>query len=153
MSGFYQLPSSEYLNKYTKQTRSSFHDRYKECIVSYKYSTTNSAFEQHLLDNGHLFGPNEEIMGTLHFTRKRTYMNNFENSYIYCESVKDHQINGKTTPRTKKIFVIIVHYETTAHSDHYIEYGSATGVHPWTTNAVPYHTTVAATFLQHNSHI
>ena len=82
--------------------------------------------------------------------KKGRYMNKYENSYIYCESVKDNQINGKTTPRTNKIFYIRVHYETTEHSGHYIDYGSATGVHPWTTNAAPYHTTVAATFLQHN---
>jgi len=54
---------------------------YEERIGSYKYSTTNSAFAQHLLDNGHSFGPNEEIIGTLHFAKKGRFMNNFENSY------------------------------------------------------------------------
>jgi thermostable 8-oxoguanine DNA glycosylase len=99
------------LKNYTKQTRRSFHDRYKECISSYKYSTTNSAYVQHLLGNGHSMGHNEEIMGTLHFAEKGRFMNNFENSYIYHESVKDVQINGKTTARTNRILCIIVYYD------------------------------------------
>jgi hypothetical protein len=62
------------LKNYTEQTGSSFHDRYKKCIASYKYSTTNSAFAQQLLDNGYSFSPNEEIMGTLQFAKKGRFM-------------------------------------------------------------------------------
>jgi hypothetical protein len=62
------------LKNYTEQTGSSFRDRYKKGITSYKYSTTNSDFAQHLLDNGYSFGPNKEIMGTLQFAKKGRFM-------------------------------------------------------------------------------
>jgi len=62
------------LKNYTEQTRSSFYDRYKKRIASYKFSTTNSAFAQQHLENGYSFGPNEEIMGTLQFAKKGRFM-------------------------------------------------------------------------------
>jgi len=44
-----------------------FTERYKE---SCNYSKTNSAFVQHLRDNGHSHGPKQEIVETLHFAKK-----------------------------------------------------------------------------------
>jgi len=39
-------------------------------------------FAQHFQDNGHSFGPIEQIMDTLHYVKKGKFMNSLENFYI-----------------------------------------------------------------------
>lgn len=53
----------------------------------FKYQ--NSAFAKHLHDTGHLSGPVECFMDTLHFVNKRKLMNSLEKFCIYSDSKKN----------------------------------------------------------------
>ena len=48
----------------------------------------------------------------LHYVRNVKYMNSLEKFYIYNESMKNNQINEKSTYGTNKIFDVKVCYES-----------------------------------------
>jgi hypothetical protein len=56
--------------KYVGQTGRSFRVRFKEHFRDYKYGNNKSKFAQNVLENGHSFGPIDDIMEVLYTTKK-----------------------------------------------------------------------------------
>ena len=56
-NGVYQLKCPTCPNKYTGQTGRPFRVRFHEHYNDYKYANNKSKFAQHVLDEGHSFGP------------------------------------------------------------------------------------------------
>jgi len=69
-SVIYQITCPTCSMKYTGQTGRSFYIRFREHLCDFKYGYGKSRFAQHLLENRHAIGPMEDIMDTIHFTRK-----------------------------------------------------------------------------------
>jgi hypothetical protein len=63
---------------------------------------------QHLLDNGHSIGPIEDIMETIHFTKRGQIMDTLERFHIFREAQIENQINNRLTVRLNIIFDVIV---------------------------------------------
>jgi hypothetical protein len=94
--------------KYTGQTRRSFSTRFQEHLRDFKHGNGKSRFTQHLLENGHAFGPMEDIMDITHFTSKGWLMNTLEKFYIFCKTRLYNHINDKSTVKHNIIFDTIV---------------------------------------------
>ena len=69
-SGIYQLTCPSCDKTYTGQTGRSFQTRFREHKYDYKYMHRKSKYAQHLLDEGHSFGPMEETMHIIQYARK-----------------------------------------------------------------------------------
>jgi hypothetical protein len=82
-SGVYQITCPTCNTKYTGQIGRSFNTRFQEHFRDFKHGNGKSKFAQHVLGNGHAFGPIEEIMDTVHFTNKGRLMNAIEGFYIF----------------------------------------------------------------------
>ena len=67
-----------------------------------------SKFAQHLLDEGHDFGPMEDIMDIIQFENKGRMMDTSEKFYIYELICRGSQINDKLTVQRNPIFETIV---------------------------------------------
>jgi hypothetical protein len=73
-SRIYQLTCPTCKIKYIGQTSSSFKTRFQEHFRDFKHGNRKSSFAQHLLDNGHSTGPIEDVMETIHVTKKGQMM-------------------------------------------------------------------------------
>ena len=72
-----------------------FHEHYND----YKYANNKSKFAQHVLDEGHSFGPMTNIMDIIHIEKKGRMLDTLEKYYIYRETQNGNQINDKLTFR------------------------------------------------------
>jgi hypothetical protein len=52
------------------QTGRPFRIRFREHYNDYKYANNRSKFAQHIIDEGHSFGPMNDIMGIIHVAKK-----------------------------------------------------------------------------------
>ena len=109
-SGIYQLTCPTCDKKYTGQTGRSFQIRFREHKPHYKYMCRKSKHAQHLLDEGHTFGPMEEVMHVIQYARKGRMMNEMENFHIYDTTIRGVQINDKMTVQETPIFDIILRH-------------------------------------------
>jgi hypothetical protein len=107
-SGVYQLTCPTCKEKYIGQTGRSFKTRFHEHFRDFKFRNRKSSFAQHLLDNGHSIGPIEDIMETIHITKKGQLMDSMERVYIYREGQIENQINDRLTVKPNIIFDVIV---------------------------------------------
>ena len=71
-----------------------------------------SKFAQHLLDEGHKFGPIENIMDIIHFAKKGRMLDALQRFYIYEVTHKGIQINDKLTVQKNRIFETLVRHHT-----------------------------------------
>ena len=69
-----------------------------------------SGFAQHLLDEGHTFGPMENIMDVVHYAKKGRMMDTLEKFHIYEVTQRDIQINDKLTIQRNPIFDTLVRH-------------------------------------------
>jgi hypothetical protein len=71
-SGVYHLECSTCNKKYVGQTGRPFPFRIRFCkhYNDYKYANNRSKFAQHIIDEGHSFGPMNDMMGIMHNTKK-----------------------------------------------------------------------------------
>jgi hypothetical protein len=69
---------------------------------------SKSKFAQHVLEEGHSFGPMDKIMDPIYITKKGGLLNALEKYYIYKETQKDNQINDKHTIIYNPIFEAIL---------------------------------------------
>jgi hypothetical protein len=92
------------LKKYIGQTGCPFHIRFREHYRDYKYANNKSKFPQHVLEEGHKFGPMTDIMDILHVTNKGRMLDTMEKFYIYRETQLGNQINDKLTVQSNPIF-------------------------------------------------
>jgi hypothetical protein len=74
----------------------------------YKHAHNRSKFAQHVLEEGHNFGPMNEIMEVIHVARKGKMLDMLEKFYIYKETKHGNQINDKLTFPSNPIFEILV---------------------------------------------
>jgi hypothetical protein len=109
-SGIYQLSCPTCNKKYIGQTGRSFQVRFREHLHDYKYMCRKSGFAQHLLDEGHTFGPMENIMDIIHYAKKGKMMDALERFHIYEASQKGIQINDKSTIQRNPIFDTLVRH-------------------------------------------
>ena len=82
---------------YTGQTGRPFRVRYREHYNDFKYSNNRSTFAQHFINEGHSFGPMDEILNIIHYERKGKMLDTLENFYIYRETKNGNQINDRLT--------------------------------------------------------
>jgi hypothetical protein len=81
---------------------------FKEHVASFKTSSYNSKFAQHLLDNGYAIGHIEDIMAVWHITNTGPSLNTLEKYCNYKEIKQETQIIDKQT--VNDIFNVIVQY-------------------------------------------
>jgi hypothetical protein len=75
----------------------SFDTQFKEHVSSFRTSSNNSKFAQHLLDNGYGIGPMEDIMEVWHIINTCLCLNTLEKYCNYRETKKETQIYDKQT--------------------------------------------------------
>jgi hypothetical protein len=107
-NGVYQLKCPTCKKKYVGQTGRSFRTRFKEHQRDYKYANNKSKFVQHVIEEGHAFGPMEDIMNVIHIEKKGKMLDTLEKYYIYKETKKGNQINDKLTVQANPIFDTLV---------------------------------------------
>jgi len=100
----YQFIFPTCLKKYIGQTDRPFHIRFREHYKDYKYANNKSKFAQHILEEGHSFGPINEIMDTLQAAKKGRMLDTLKRFYIYRETHFGNQINDKLTVQSNPIF-------------------------------------------------
>jgi hypothetical protein len=71
-----------------------------------KHGSGKSKFAQHVIENGHAFGPIEGIMDTVHFANKGRLMNAIEGFYIFRETKLNNELNDKLTAKPSVIFTL-----------------------------------------------
>jgi hypothetical protein len=70
--------------------------RSKEHRRAFYSNTPSFSFAQHLLDEGHPFGPIHEIMQVLHHQSKGPHLNTMEKFYIFAEYTDRSHLNDGT---------------------------------------------------------
>jgi hypothetical protein len=94
-NGVYQLECPTCNKKYIGQTRQLFTTRFREHYNDFKYGNNKSKFAQHITEEGHNFGPMNEIMKVVHIKKKGKMLDTLEKFYI-CKEIKlGNQINDK----------------------------------------------------------
>jgi hypothetical protein len=109
-SGIYQLSCPMCDKKYIGQTGRPFHVRFREHQHDYSYMCKKSKFAQHLLDEGHKFGPMESIMDVIQYAKKGRMMDALERFHIYALTHRGTQINDKLTIQKNPIFETLVRH-------------------------------------------
>jgi hypothetical protein len=107
-NGVYQLECPTCNKKYIGQTGRPFRVRFREHYNDYRHEHNRSKFAQHVLEEGHSFGPMNEVMKVVHFARKGKMLDTLERFYIYKEAKQGNQINDKLTFQINPIFEAIV---------------------------------------------
>ena len=64
-----------------------------------------------MLDEGHDFGPMEDIMDVIQYANKGKFMDTIEIFHIYELTSKGSQINDKLTIQRNPIFETVVHLQ------------------------------------------
>ena len=100
----YQLECLTYNKVYKGQTCRPFRVRYREHYNDFKYSNNKSTFAQHVVNEGHSFGPVNEIMNIVHYEKKGKMLDTFEKYYIYKEAKSDNQLNDRLAIQNNLIF-------------------------------------------------
>ena len=68
--------------EYIGQTERPFCVRFREHYNDYKYANYRYKFAQHILDEGHSFGPMNYVMEIIHIARKGRMLDTVEKFYI-----------------------------------------------------------------------
>jgi hypothetical protein len=107
-NGVYQLTCPTCHKKYVGQNGRPFHVRFREHYRDYKYANNKSKFAQHVIEEGHAFGPTDNIMDIIHIANKGRMLDTLEKFYIYRETQLGNQINDKLTVQANPTFEAIV---------------------------------------------
>jgi hypothetical protein len=106
-NGVYQLTCPTCSKKYVGQTERPFKTRFKEHYSDFKNAHSKSKFAQHVIEEGHSFGPMHEIMEPLRIANKGRMLDTLERFYIYKETKLNNQINDRLTVQYNPIFETI----------------------------------------------
>jgi hypothetical protein len=87
-SGIYKITCRSCQKAYIGQTGRSLKTRFKEHIRNIRFNKEESAYAQHILNQGHQYGPMEQIMDIAEQVQKGNLMNIKENYYIYINMNK-----------------------------------------------------------------
>jgi hypothetical protein len=94
--------------EYIGQTDRILITRYEEHIKNIRSNNDESAFAQHILDEGHLYGPTEQIIKLIEYARKGNFMSVKENYYIYkfkqLKELTEEQTNTKDNDNRNSMF-------------------------------------------------
>jgi hypothetical protein len=63
---------------------------------------------QHVTDEGHAFGPMNDVMEEVHTAEKGRLLDTLEKFYIYIETQNGNQINDRLTVQRNPIFEALV---------------------------------------------
>jgi hypothetical protein len=107
-NGVYQLTCPTCHKKYVGQTGRPFNLRFREHYRDYKYANNKSKFAQHIIEEGHSFGPIDNIMDIIHIANKGRMLDALEKFYIYRKTQLGTQINNKLTVQANSVFEAIV---------------------------------------------
>jgi hypothetical protein len=110
-NGVYQLECPTCNKKYIGQNGLPFRVRFREHYNDYEYANNKSKFAQHVIDEGHTFGPLNDIMKIVHFAEKGRILDTLERFYIYRETKYGNQINDKLTIESNPIFESLVQHK------------------------------------------
>jgi len=110
MKGVYQLKCPTCHKKYIGQTGRLFNVRFREHYNDYKYANNKFKFAQHVIDEGHAFGPINVIMDTIHIAKKGRILDTLERFCIYMETQSGNQINDKPTVQKNPIFEALLQH-------------------------------------------
>jgi len=94
--------------QYVGQTGRPFRLRFREHYNDYKYANNRSKFAQHIIDEGHSFGPMNDIMGIIHGAKTGRMLDTLERFYIHSETKRGNQLNDKLTIQSNPIFDALV---------------------------------------------
>ena len=94
--------------KYIGQAAWPFHVRFREHFQDYKYANNKSKSAQHLLEEGHSFGPIDDVMDAIHMANKCRMLDTIERFYIYWQTQRNNRVNDKLTVRSNSIFEALV---------------------------------------------
>jgi len=108
--GVYQLECLTCNKVYTGQTGQLFRVRYQEHYNDFKHSNNKSTFAEHVVKEGHSFGPMNEIMKIVHYEKKGKMLDTFEKYYIYKEAKSDNQLNDRLAIQNNPIFETIIRH-------------------------------------------
>jgi hypothetical protein len=61
--------------------------RFREHYNDYKYANNRSKFAQHVIDEGHTFGPMNDITKIVHVAGKGRMFDTLERFYIYRDKI------------------------------------------------------------------
>jgi predicted metal-dependent phosphoesterase TrpH len=93
-------------------------------IRSIRNNKDDSAFAQHILNTGHLYGPMEQIMEIVERARKGRIMNIKENFYIYLfnyiNKLIQEQKQIKAGDRQNSLFDLVVKHNLPQQLHHYM---------------------------------
>ena len=83
-----------------------FHEHYND----YKYANNRSKFAQYVIDEGHAFGPINDVMNTIHIVNKGILLDTLEKFYIYKETQRGNQINDKIIVQKNPLFKALIQH-------------------------------------------
>ena len=115
-NGVYQLTCLICHKRYVEQTGRPFHVRFREHYRDYKYANNKSKFAQHVIEEGHAFGPMNDIMDIVHIASKGRMLDTLERFYVYRETKLRTQINDKLTVQSNPIFKALI--QNNPHKEH-----------------------------------
>ena len=125
----YKLTCPDCHKGYVGQTGCQFSYRYKEHKTAWHNQNTTSNVAQQLTEEGHSFGPMNQIMEIIHCHKKGAYLNTLERFHIHTESIKNNQLSDPETIHPNAIFYTLTkddrptdrpldHRDSPPHSDY-----------------------------------
>ena len=82
--------------------------RFREHYRDYKYANNESNFAQHVIEEGHAFGPMNDIMDVVYVANKDRMLDALERFYMYRETQLGTQISDKLTVQSNPIFDALI---------------------------------------------
>ena len=104
----YKLSCSECNKGYVGQTVRRFSMRYREHRAAFRNNNHTYSFTKHLHEEGHSFGPMNEIMRVLHCNKKGPHLNTVERFHIHAESITNNHLNDEQTIFPNTIFDVLL---------------------------------------------
>jgi len=107
-SGVYKLTCPDCQKAYVGRIGRQFYTRYKEHMSAFYLNSRTSNFAQHLQDNGHSFGPIDNIMQVVHPHKKGTHLNTIERFHTHIEHTAGNHLNDEHTIFPNRIFDTLI---------------------------------------------
>jgi hypothetical protein len=116
-SGIYKVTCQSFHKVYIEKMGRDLITRYKEHIRNIRFNKDKSDFAQHILAQGHQYGPMEQIKETIEHTKKSNIMNIKENYDIYkfkqLKELTEEQKNKKDYANQNNMYDISLRHEYT----------------------------------------
>jgi len=107
-SGAYKLSCPNCNKAYVGQTARRFSTRYIEHKTAFRNNKQTYSLTKHLNEEGHSFGPMNEIMQVIHRHKKGPHLNTIERFHIHAESITNNHLNDDQTIFPNVIFDVLL---------------------------------------------